>query len=247
MEKDEARPDPFSIWSRDVFYFPEVIVAMNFEDMHAQWIQYHLQKRKGERKGRLERGHQTAEKLFCHNVWWPLRGNFDDLHPEYEVLDWRGHSYFCDFVWLTPTVKLVIEIKGFGPHVRDMDRQKYCNELNRETFLSAIGFQVISFAYDDVAQRPDLCITLLRLVLSRYQFSAPDLKSAAEREIVRLAYALARPLRPIDVEKHLGINYRTSVRALQSLCGKGVFSPVTGADGKYVVRYVLQHNAFHGL
>lgn len=44
-------------------------------------------KRSGERKVRLERGHREAEKLFCRNVWWSLRLNFDDLHPEFEVLD----------------------------------------------------------------------------------------------------------------------------------------------------------------
>ncbi|RRJ64762.1 hypothetical protein EHV15_18905 [Paenibacillus oralis] len=42
-----------------------------------------------------------------------------------------------------------------------------CNELNRETFLAAMGFQVVSFAYDDAASRPELCITLLRLMLNR--------------------------------------------------------------------------------
>src|SRR5690606_37230315 len=116
-------------------------------------------------------------------------------HPEYEVLDWRGRSFFCDFVWITQAVKLVIEIKGFGTHVRDMDRQKYCNELNRETFLSGMGFLVISFAYDDIAYRPDLCITLLRLVFSRYQISASPnrINSVMEREILRLACTLARP------------------------------------------------------
>ncbi|MNN28077.1 hypothetical protein D3C81_1416350 [compost metagenome] len=175
---------------------------MNFEDAHAAFIQHHLMKRTGERRGRLERGHREAEKLFCQNVWWSLRGNFDNLHPEFEVLDWRGLSYFCDFVWLTQPIKLVIEIKGFGPHVRDMDRQKYCNELNRETFLSAMGYQVISFAYDDVAHRPEICITLLRMLFSRYQSSSSpiSLVSLIEREIIRLAYTLSRPLRPIDVQ-----------------------------------------------
>ncbi|TDG00179.1 DUF559 domain-containing protein [Paenibacillus piri] len=218
---------------------------MNVEEAHAAFIQYHLQRRTGERKGRLERGHQEAEILFCRNIWWPFRGNFDDLHPEFEVLDWRGRSYFCDFAWLTLAVKLIIEIKGFGPHVRDMDRQKYCNELNRETFLSALGFQVISFAYDDVAYRPELCITLLRMILSRFQSeSSPvSLKSVAEQEIIRLACKLARPLRPIDVETHLSINHRTAVRTLQSLCTKGWFSAVTGAEGKHVVRYELQRSA----
>ncbi|MBD2867339.1 DUF559 domain-containing protein [Paenibacillus arenilitoris] len=217
----------------------------SFEGQHQSFIQEHLRRRTGERKGRLERGHQAAEKLFCGSVWWPLRGSFDDLHPEYEVLDWRGMSYFCDFAWIKRTVKLVIEIKGFGPHVRDMDRQKYCNELNRESFLTAMGFQVVSFAYDDVANRPELCITLLRLILSRYETSASsvELLRLKERETIRLACALARPLRPVDVETHLGINHRTAVRTLQTLCEQGWLTAVTGAGGKHVVRYELRPNA----
>lgn len=170
-----------------------------------------------------------------------------DLHPEYEVLDWRGRSFFCDFAWLNGAVKLIIEIKGFGPHVRDMDRQKYCNELNRETFLSGMGFQVISFAYDDVAQRPELCITLLRLVLSRFQTSTSSvcLDHIVEREMIRLAFTLARSIRPIDAVNHLGINHRTAVRTLQSLCAKGVFDTMTGELGKYIVRYKLRPDALN--
>ena len=218
---------------------------MDFEEAHAAFIQHHLQRRLGERRGRLDRGHREAEKLFCRNVWWPLRGHFADIHPEYEVLDWRGHSYYCDFVWLTPFVKLVIEIKGFGPHVQDMDRQKYCNELNRETFLAAMGFQVISFSYDDVAHRPELCLTLLRMVISRYQpeLSPISLDRMMEREILRLACLLARPLRPVDIKTHLCVNHRTAVRTLQTLCEKKVFFPVTGVDGKHIVRYELQKGA----
>ncbi|MCL6460163.1 MAG: endonuclease domain-containing protein [Gorillibacterium sp.] len=222
---------------------------MAFEEAHTAFIQHHLQRRTGERRGRLDRGHREAEKLFCRNVWWPLRGHFASLHPEYEVLDWRGHSYYCDFVWFTPFIKLVIEIKGFGPHVQDMDRQKYCNELNRETFLTAMGFQVISFSFDDVAHRPELCLTLLRMLLSRYlpESSPASLNHVAEREIIRLACLLARPLRPVDVKNHLRINHRTAVRTLQSLCAKKWFSPVSGMESKHVVRYELQKSALHQL
>ncbi|MFC5404002.1 DUF559 domain-containing protein [Cohnella soli] len=214
---------------------------MNFEDAHESFIRHHLAQRSGERKGRLERGHREAEKLFCGNVWWRVAGRFDQLHPEFEVLDWRGHSYFCDFVWITPYVKLVIEIKGFGSHVKEMDRQKYCNELNRETFLTAMGFQVISFAYDDVALRPELCINLLRMVMSRFQATTDPIgmTTLAEKELVRLSCALGGMLRPLDVEKHLGLNHRTAVKTLRILCVKGLASPVAGAEGKHIVRYTL--------
>lgn len=85
---------------------------MTFEEEHAAFIRYHLDNRTGERRGRLDRGHRHGESLFLRNVWWPLRGGFEDLHPEYEVLDWRGRSYFADFACLPGFVKLLFEIKG---------------------------------------------------------------------------------------------------------------------------------------
>lgn len=218
---------------------------MDFQSAHHLFLDHHLTERSGERRDRLERGHREAERLFCRNVWWPLRQDFDNLHPEYEVTDWRGLTYFCDFAWITSYVKLVIEIKGFGPHVQDMDRRKFCRELNRETFLTAMGFQVISFAYDDVAQRPELCITLLRMVLGRYTSNAEvgAKITVADREIIRLACRLSRAIRPIDVRSYLGLDHRTAVKALQSLCDKQLFEGISGTGGKRIVRYTLKSAA----
>ncbi|GGF59080.1 hypothetical protein GCM10010912_00290 [Paenibacillus albidus] len=155
---------------------------MVYEQGYDAFIQWHISSRSGERRGRLERGYQHAVALFLRQVWWPLRGGF------YEVLDWRGRSYFADFAFISGPLRLLIEIKGYTAHVREMDRQKYCNELNREAFLTAMGYQVISFAYDDVERRPELCQTLLRMVLSRYMATAgPAAKwLLAEREVIRL-------------------------------------------------------------
>ncbi|WP_245608658.1 hypothetical protein [Saccharibacillus sacchari] len=111
-----------------------------YEKAYALFLESHLACRNGERRDRLKRGHLYAEKTFCEHVWWPLQENFDHLHPEYEVLDWRSQRYFCDFVWIKSDTKIAIEIKGYGAHVQDMDRRKFCNELNRETFLTAMGF-----------------------------------------------------------------------------------------------------------
>ncbi|MEF3304738.1 hypothetical protein [Paenibacillus sp. GYB003] len=218
---------------------------MTFEEAHEAFITRHLEKRTGERRGRLERGHRHGESLFLSNVWWPLLGNLEHLHPEYEVLDWRGRSYFADFAWLPGHVKLLFEIKGFASHVRDMDRQSYCRELNRETFLHALGFHVVSFAYDDVEQRPELCMMLLRLVLNRYQPSSAPVSRAilAEKEIVRLAIRLAGPIRPKDVEHHFGIDHKTAVLMLKKLCLKGWIRPAHRASGKRIVRYELARNA----
>lgn len=217
---------------------------MKFDEMHDSFMKQHLAKRSGERLGRLERGHRHAEIMFLKNIWWPLHGNLDDLHPEYEVSDWRGRSYFADFAWLPTQAKLIIEIKGFSTHVRDMDRQKYCNELNRETFLCALGYQVISFAYDDVEQCPELCITLLRMVLSRYQPAQKPISHTllAEKEVIRLAIGRGQPIRPKDVSHHLDIDHRTAVRLLRSLCEKGWLLPSYRGSQQRIVRYEMARN-----
>ncbi len=85
----------------------------HFEDMHAAFIKDHLANRNGERKGRLQRGHQYAEKLLLRHVWWPLFGNFDHLHPEYEIYDWNRKSQFLDFAFITPFGRFGIECDGF--------------------------------------------------------------------------------------------------------------------------------------
>ncbi|WNS42495.1 hypothetical protein [Paenibacillus sp. MMS20-IR301] len=215
---------------------------MLFEEAHLAFINGHLDSRpEGERRGRLERGHRHAEILFLRNVWWPLRGQLDGLHPEYEVLDWRGRSYFADFAWLPGYVKLLIEIKGYTTHVRDMDRLKYCNELNRETFLYAMGYHVISFAYDDVEQRPEVCMTLLRMVLGRYQPAETPVSrlQLMEQEVIRLAIQLARPIRPQDVKEHFTVDYRTAVRTLRSLSDKGWLLPLPTSNRERISRYEL--------
>jgi hypothetical protein len=218
----------------------------NFESAHAAFIQYHLNRREGERRGRLERGHAHAEKLFAENVWWPLKGYFEDLHPEYEVLDWRGRSYFADFCYSPKRWRILIEIKGFGEHVRNMDREKYCRELNREAFLSGIGYRILSFAYDDVAQRPDLCIQLLRIYLSQFESSRVPRDPAyfLELEILRLAVFLARPIRPIDVAKHFKMDYRTVMKRLNRLVEKGWLQPIVRGKGQRIFQYQLTKSGF---
>ncbi|WP_151733590.1 DUF559 domain-containing protein [Paenibacillus tengchongensis] len=217
---------------------------MLFEAAHEQFISRHIAARAaGERQDRLVRGHRHAETLFLRNVWWPLQGHFDGLHPEYEVADWRGRSYFADFAWLPGYTRLLIEIKGFSSHVRDMDRRKFSNELNRETFLYAMGYQVISFAYDDVEQQPEQCIHLLRMVMSRYEPSRAPVSQALlmEQETIRLAVRLARPIRPIDVKQHFSIDYKPAVRTLRELCAKGWLRPAQRGNGERIVSYELVH------
>ncbi|GBG07427.1 hypothetical protein B1748_12240 [Paenibacillus sp. MY03] len=218
---------------------------MNFDQAHTQFVKQHLSARSGERRDRLERGHRHAETLFLRQIWWLLRGHFEHLHPEYEVPDWRGRSYFADFAWLPGFIKLIIEIKGYATHVQDMDRRKFCNELNRETFLRAMGYQVISFSYDDVEQRPDLCLTLLRLLIGQYETGQVPVSRTllAEKEVLRLAMQSSAPIRLIDVARHFDIDNKSAMRMLRSLSADGWLIPAYSGAKQRIVRYELAPHA----
>jgi hypothetical protein len=202
---------------------------MEFEKAHNLFIDQHLRTRTGEGKGRLLRGHNFAEKLFLQNVWWPLFENLDDLHPEYEIYDWNRKSQFLDFAFLPQNgSSFGIECDGYQSHVKDMDREKFNYAVNRETFLTGMGWRMIHFTFDDIQQRPEVCRMLLQLVMAPYlarKSAGVDILSK-EKDVLRFAWRLGRPIRPKDVITHFGINYRTARNLLQTLSEKGLVKPV---------------------
>ncbi|CAG5077186.1 Putative uncharacterized protein [Thermobacillus xylanilyticus] len=211
---------------------------MGFEDMHAQWLNAHLKRRTGERRSRLQRGHGHGERLFLERVWWPIFGHFDDLHPEYEVIDWRGHPYFVDFVWIRGQLRFAFEIKGYGPHVQHADRTRYRRELNRETFLQTLGYRVVSIPYDDLEESPEVTRFLIKSLMAPCMTAGPsDPYPLVEREALRFAMRAGGPIRPIDLVRELSINKRTALKVLKQLCFKGKLRPIAcGASGR-VTRY----------
>ena len=214
---------------------------MEFEEAHAMFINKHLTERSGERRGRLVRGHNYAEKLFLQNVWWPLFESLDDLHPEYEVYDWNRKSQFLDFAFLPQSgSSLGIECDGFQSHVKDMDRERFNYAVNRDTFLTGLGWKMIHFSVDDLKHRPEVCRMLLQLVLAPHlarKSASVDIFSE-EKEVLRLAWRLGRAIRPKDVTMHFSINFRTARRLLHSLSEKGLLKPVI--TGERVRQYEVK-------
>ncbi|MGO4273748.1 DNA-binding response regulator, partial [Paenibacillus sp. TAF58] len=93
-----------------------------FEKAHEVFLAKHISMRGGERLKRLKEGHGHAEKLFLEQIWWSAFGHFQDLHPEYEIKDFRDGTRFLDFAFLCHSLRLAIEIDGFGPHFADVSR-----------------------------------------------------------------------------------------------------------------------------
>ena len=223
------------------------MILIKFESAHKEFIDLHLSLRTGERKGRLLVGHGHAEQLFLSNIWWPLFRGFDNLHPEYEVYDWNRKSQFIDFAYLTPSGRVGIECDGFQTHIKDMDREKHNYSCNRGTFLTGIGWKMAHFSYDDIRNHPDVCRMLLQLLLSPLliQNSALPLKFAMEKEVLRYAWRLGRPIRPKDVAEEFDVDFRTARKWLRNLVELDCLTPHS-ANGK-ILRYELQPHSLEQL
>jgi len=184
----------------------------------------------------LLRGHNYAEKLLLQNVWWPLFGSLDHLHPEYEIFDWNRKTQYLDFAFLPPYGRFGLECDGFQSHVKDMDREKFSYALNRDTFLTGLGWRMIHFSFDDVQNRPEVCRMLLQVVFGPYLMRAPSEQplAPAEREVLRFAWQKGEALRPKDVVDRFQVNFRTARKWLQALVEKGWFVPIErGGDIRY--------------
>lgn len=129
-----------------------------------------------------------------------------------------------------------------------MDREKFSYSLNRDTFLTGLGWTMIHFSFDDVQNRPEICRMLLQHVISPRLFrssSSPDPTLLLEKEILRYAYQLSRSIRPKDVSDHLKIDFRTARNKLQSLTSKGMLKPIE--RGTQIRRYELTDRAMESL
>lgn len=218
---------------------------MTFEVAYKQFIDHHAAMHKGEALRRIQEGHGYGEKLFLQNVWWPTFRNFDNLHPEYPIIDMRYGSYFLDFAYIPnpSNLQIALEIDGFGPHVQQIDRRQFTDQLNRQNFLIATDWKVLRFSVDEIKDNPNKCTQYLQLLLGKYYGFEQSLNKTTllEQETLRLGIRLGRPFTGVDVAKHLQIHRNTSQALLRRLTQKQLLFPSTGGNVR-VHTYIVNEN-----
>ncbi|MGN7356396.1 hypothetical protein ACTHPF_03455 [Paenibacillus sp. SAF-054] len=215
---------------------------MGFEKEHEQWLSDHLKRRNGERLDALKRGHGYGNRLFVERVWWPLAGHFHGLHPEYEVMDWRGRSYFVDILWEVGATRIGFEIMDYGSH--GTDRSKYRRDLNRGLFLQSQECTVLYISLDELKENPSFILSTLRSMLYPYLSADKTAKTTAkgtysriERELMRAAIRHNRVLRPADAARELEMHTMTIIKYCRMLVDKGKFRPVARGASQRITSY----------
>lgn len=213
-------------------------MKIEFEVAHSSYIAYHASTRKGDSLRRLLEGHSHAEKLFLLHVWWPAFHHFNDLHPEYEVKDFRDGTRFLDFAFIKHTLKLAIEIDGFTTHASQISRSQFSDQLIRQNHLIIDGWRILRFSYDDIKDRPRMCQQILQQFMGRY-LSMNDVPvksmSYVEKEILRFALNSKNLVTTHDVCQVLAIEAQKARQLLKVMHEKNMLEPV--GKGTQRIRY----------
>ncbi|QGQ94839.1 DNA-binding response regulator [Paenibacillus psychroresistens] len=202
-----------------------------FEKEYRKWMDVHVAKRKGERRRKLAEGSNHAEKEMLRHIWWAAFGNFEFLHPEYEITDFFQGQRFLDFVYIRGPIRIVFEIDGYGPHLRDISRRQFCDERVRQMHLTNDNWIVIRIGFDDIKERPRLWIGLLQQMMGRL-FGNPEQQLTQvdylEREVIRFAIRENRAIKLRDLEKLFSFRYRAARTVIDRLVAKQWLIPASG-------------------
>ncbi|MEK4130143.1 DNA-binding response regulator [Solibacillus sp. FSL W8-0474] len=203
---------------------------MSFEEEYQVFLNLHVQARTGERLRRLKEGHNQAEMLFLKQVWWPLFSHFNYLHPEYEVDDFKDGKRYLDFAYIRPGVRICFEIDGYGPHLKNISRWQFADNLERQNQLVIDGWTVIRFSYDQVKERPRRCQQIVQQVFGQRLGDKLDYTSLTyyEKEVLRLAVRKGGAIFPKDIETYLKVSDKTARKLLAQLVEKKMLIPASG-------------------
>lgn len=217
---------------------------MTFDQAYEAFMAKQKKSAKGERLKKLEE-HGHLEKMLLEKVLWPVLKTFDNLHPEYEMIDFKDGDRFLDYALIIGFIRICIEADGFGPHLKNMTRWQFSDERNRQNDLVIDGWLVIRFTHDDILNSPRKCQMKLQQLLGKlmidHNSTGNSVFSFLERAIIRYsASAAGKQIVPGEVETYLGLGKYKVKELLKSLVGKGALEAVGNGERVRKYRLVIQ-------
>ena len=203
---------------------------MTFTKEYRAFVESHLTRRSGPSRQRLAEGLGHAETMFLEKVWWPMFHQFENLHPEYEVRDYREGYRYIDFAYIEPYFRVAMEIDGIGPHWKNINKWQFTEHNFRQNSLAIDGWYILRFTYDAIDDHPIICQQTIQQLLGRWQSSNISLGdlTVEEREVARSALRATSPITPAEVALLLNTSPKTARWVLHRMVQKRWLVPSSG-------------------
>jgi len=169
----------------------------------------------------------TGTKKLLEVVVWPVLHSFEGIVLEHEVRCWSGVAMFIDAFYAP--LSIAFECEGFASHAETITRGRFDFEKTRVRTMATQGIIPMPFSKDQLDRQPELCRQSVYELLGRYT-SAKGSKamlelSVLEREVVRYALTLDRPLRLEDVKTCLDCKFQRAHNVVWMLMEKKILIP----------------------
>ncbi len=214
-----------------------------FEQAFDRFLKEQQRQASGQRLEMLRRD-MTGTKKLLESTLWPVMKTFDGMTLEYEMTSASGVKIYGDVY--VAQLDAVFESEGFVVHAENITRDRFSFERMRVRAMVMYGHKYIPFTWDEMDKKPEMCQRTVFELLGRFGGSsrADDGKrlNANERELLRYAFRLGRPVTLADACACLGLSKVTCAKVLKHLSGKGILEPYRQEKIR-VHAYVLRERA----
>jgi hypothetical protein len=167
----------------------------------------------------------------CVRSGFPAVGNFNHLHPEWEVRDFNNGYRYLDLAYMPVGAKGGIEIQGYGSHARDLDTRRFKDLCKRHCLLTLDGWIFLPIAYLSIIDEPKQCQQLVLSFIGKFiSTDVPNKLSWLEAETLRFARRMLRPITPLELAEHLRVSDRHTRRILHTLVELQLLCAASGQE-----------------
>lgn len=211
-----------------------------FEAAYTAFLKCHIRYATTDlRKRKLQEGLSHSSKVFLEKVWWPLFGNFDNLYPEYHLVDYQDGNRFIDFAYIEGPILLAIEVDDYSTHCKVITREQHSDSLTRQNHIMLDGWRILRFSLDDAMNYPRKCQQQIQQFLGRFKGMISEQAASLtleEREILRYMHNVQRSVSPIEMAERLGVGQRKARELLRALVQDRQLLKPSGL-GRRIIRY----------
>ncbi|MHA6483652.1 hypothetical protein ACX1C1_17325 [Paenibacillus sp. strain BS8-2] len=189
----------------------------------------------------LERDLTGTIRLF-KEILWPVFQTFDGFELEYELTTPSGVKIFVDVVY--EPFEFAFECEGFSAHAEMITRERFSFEKSRVRALLLSNLVYVPFSWDEIEKKSLQCRSYMHELMLKYQTTSA-LKSSLtlyEREVLRCALSLSRPIRMLDMCECTGKKRDFVYKVIGSLIRKGLMSPSNLTPSRHC-SYVVNRRA----
>jgi len=197
----------------------------------------------GARLEQLRKQGEGERKLLVEIIW-PVRRSFKGITLEKEIVTLSGVKAYIDAY--EDTFRFGFEGEGFVAHAENITRSRFDFEKQKVRSMGALGIKYIPFTWDEMDKKPDMCRRALYELYGRYGANTRAAFhkeiSLYEREVIRYALWLGRPIRLSDVRECLHKSSDFCTKIIRKMIEKRLLRPVR-ENAKRQHEYVLEEEA----